>query len=155
MHPAARDNGTVWVGKLAVLLFGLGFTWAAAASVHLLTSAPYLGTVLEAAGTPDPAIGRINVTLASANGAWTLSLLSLITVLFGLPFGVALTHPGGQRFVGWTIGLLLVAFSVVTGSSVGLTYLPAALLVIAAAALSPTREHVRPEDPGLASSDSL
>jgi hypothetical protein len=137
MRTQTRDNGTVWVGKLPVLLFGLGFAWAAAGSIRLLTSTHYLGMVTEAGRHADPRVGQVTVSLASANGAWVVGLLSLVTILFGLPFGVTLTHPTGQRSVGWTIGLLVLAFSIISGFSVGLTYLPAALLVIAGAALSP------------------
>ena len=153
MTAPTRDTGTVWVGRLAVLLFGLAFTWAAGGSVRLLTSTPYLGVASAAGGHPDPTVGQIDVSLASANGVWVVGLLCLVTVLFALPFGVALTYPTGQRLVGWTIGCLVLAFSIIGGFSVGLTYLPAALLVVAGAALSPVRGSPRPH-PGLTPSDS-
>lgn len=152
MRTQTPDNGTVRVGRLPVLLFGLGLAWAAAGSIRLLTSTRYLGIVTEAGRDADPAVGQVTVSLASANGAWIVGLIGLITILFGLPFGVALTHPTGQRFVGWTIGLIVVAFSIISGFSVGLTYLPAALLVIAGAALAPARGDVPPGQ-GQAASD--
>lgn len=137
MVSSASSSGTVWVGRLAVLLYGLGFAWAAVGSLRLLTTEPYLGVVTEAAGRPHPTIGRITVSLASANGPWIVGLLSLVTILVGVPFGVALTLPKSQRWVGWTVGLLLLGFSLISGFSVGLTYLPATLLILTAAALSP------------------
>jgi len=151
MRSQAQDNGTVWVGRLPVLLFALGLGWAAAGSVRLLTSTRYLGIATEGGRDVDPAIGQATVSLASANGVWVVILLSVVTVLFVLPFGVALTHPTGQRFVGWTIGLLVLAFSIISGFSVGLTYLPAALLVIAGAALSAPGEPQRSHDGSSAS----
>lgn len=105
--------------------------------MRLLTSSSYLGIDAAATGFPDSTVGKITVSLASANGVWMVGLLSLVTVTFALPVGVALRHPAGQRFVGWTIGWLVLVFSVVSGLSVGLTYLPAAVLVLAGAALSP------------------
>jgi len=137
MIPSTRDTGTVWIGRLAVLLFGLGFAWAAVGSVHLLISTPYLGIGTVPSDYSDPPLGQLTVSLASANGVWTVGLLSLVTIASGLPFGVALTHSNGQRSVGWTIGVLVLAFSMIGGFSVGLTYLPAALLVLAGAVLSP------------------
>jgi hypothetical protein len=86
-----------------------------------------------------------------------VALLALVTILHAVPLGVALTHPPDQRVAGGTIGLLALAFSVASGFSVGLTYLPPALLVLAGAALSPGRGFLRPDvdpdaGPGLGSS---
>ena len=54
MRPLTPDNGTVWVGRLPVLLFGLGFAWAAAGPICLLTSTRYLDIVTEAATQVGP-----------------------------------------------------------------------------------------------------
>ena len=133
----------------AALLFGLGFTWAAGGFVHLLTSTTHRALLAGAGGPPAPAVGQMGVPLASGDGVWTVALLALVTILFAVPFGVALTHPPDQRVVGGTIGLLALAFSVASGFSVGLTYLPPALLVLAGAALSPGRDLLPPDvDPG-------
>ena len=80
MGSQAQDKGTVRVGKLPVLLYGLGLGWAAAGSVRLLTSARYLGIVTEG-GDVDPAIGQVEVSLASANGVWVvITSMSLIEI---------------------------------------------------------------------------
>lgn len=121
----------------AALLFGLGFTWAAGGFVHLLTSTADRALLAGAGGPPVPAMGQMAVPLASGDGVWTVGLLALITILFAVPVGVALTHPPDQRVAGGMVGLLALAFSLVSGFSVGLTYLPPALLVLAGAALSP------------------
>jgi hypothetical protein len=143
--------------RAALVLFALGFTWAAGGFVHLLTSTNHRALLAGAGGPPAPAVGQMGVPLASGDGVWIVALLALVTILHAVPLGVALTHPPDQRVAGGTIGLLALAFSVASGFSVGLTYLPPALLVLAGAALSPGRGFLRPDvdpdaGPGLGSS---
>jgi hypothetical protein len=59
-------------------------------------------------------------------------LLMGVTLLAGMPLGVALSHPAGQRSTAWTVGLLLLGFCVLSGFSVGLRYLPTSVLLMVA-----------------------
>lgn len=123
--------------RLSLALSGLGFLWALAATIYLLTGAGYESFSTDAAlPGGGETVGHMSVSLVSANGPWVVALLSIVTLLAGIPLGVGLAHPRGHRGTTWTFGLLIVGFSIVAGFSVGLTYLPVGLVLIAAAAVS-------------------
>lgn len=136
MELRAGEHASVRVGKAPILLFGLAFSWAVAGSVRLITSARYAHIVTGTGSAADAAVGQLSVSLTSVNGAWLAGLIALVTIGFGLPLGTALAYPDGQRPMGWTIGLLGLVFSILSGFSIGLTYLPSALLILFGAALS-------------------
>ena len=123
--------------RVAVSLNGLALMWAVGATLWMLEGAGYGGSVVGVMAGPDAAVGHLGVSLGSAHGPWVVALLVVVTVLSGIPVGVSLTHPAGQRTVGWVAGLLLLAISAMAGFSLGLTYLPVALLILAAAAVAP------------------
>jgi hypothetical protein len=117
-------------------LSALAFPWACGATVYLLlvSSHPGIATsaVLAASGGE---ARRMPPSLATANGVWTAALLICVTLLAGMPLGVALAHPPGQRTTAWAAGLLLLGFCAMAGVSVGLLYLPSAILLIVAGAV--------------------
>ena len=86
---------------------------------------------------------RSSATLIQVNGFWVLGLLAIPIVLTGLALiSTAMRQPGPVadsrlpwRLVGWLAALLLLALSIVGSASVGLFYLPVALLTLASAAL--------------------
>lgn len=67
--------------------------------------------------------------LASADGVWVTGLLMGVSMLSGVPMGVALTHPPIQKVTAWTIGFVLLGFCLLAGFSLGLPYLPSVILV--------------------------
>lgn len=124
--------------RIATTLSGLGFLWAGAATLYLLRGAGYATvTTVSALGVTDAAVGQVRVSLLSAEGVWIVALLSGVTLLAGLPVGVALTHPSGHRATALVVGGLLLGFSFLSGFSMGLPYLPAAAVVFAAGVVSP------------------
>lgn len=131
---------------VATALAGLAFLWACGATVYLLSNAGYDGfsTGSTLSGT-ESVVGHIEVSLVSANGTWVVALLSTVTVIAGLPLGVWLTGAAARRAVTWVSALMLLAFSLIAGFSVGLMYLPGALVLLAAAASSLL---VKGKDPG-------
>ena len=120
--------------RLATALGGLAFLWAGAATFYLLTAAGYEDvstSVALAEGTVDAQ--GVTTSLVSANGPWVVGLLGGVSLLAALPLGVALAYPQGQRATTWSVALLLLGFSIVSGFSVGLFYLPSAVLLLASA----------------------
>ena len=86
---------------------------------------------------------RSSATLIQVNGLWVLGLLAIPVVLTGLGFISATKRQAGRaagsrypwRLVGWIAALLLMGISIVGSVSIGLFYLPVALLTLASAAL--------------------
>ena len=86
---------------------------------------------------------RSTATLIQVNGLWVLGLLVIPIVLTGLVLiSTMMRQPGRAaarryrwRLVGWVAALVLLALSIVGSASVGLFYLPVALLTLVAAAL--------------------
>lgn len=125
--------------RIAKTLAGLSFLWACAATIYLIVAAGHqgMGTASTfAAGAVD--VQRVTVSLASRNGPWLVGLLLGVALLSGMPFGVAVAHPPGQRAATWSTAVLLLAFAVIAGFSIGLFYLPSAVLMGVSAVLVPT-----------------
>lgn len=123
--------------RVATALGALAFVWACAATVYLLNAAGYEGystTSVLTGGGAEPR--RVTASLVAANGPWVVGLLGSVSLLAGVPLGVALTHPAGQRATTWTVALVLVAFSLVSAFSVGLFYMPSAILLVVSALLA-------------------
>ena len=81
--------------------------------------------------------------LASANGVWVTALLMGISMLAGVPMGVALTHPPVQRVTAWTIGSMLLGFCLLAGLPLGLPYLPSAILVFGVGVMAKMEPRLR------------
>ncbi len=127
----ARGTG---MRRLATALGALAFLWACAATVYLLTTAGYEGISTSSALSGGGGEGqRITASLVAVNGPWVVGLLVGVSLLAGMPLGVALAHPDGQGATTWSAGLLLLGFSIVSGFSVGLFYAPSAMLLVTSA----------------------
>jgi hypothetical protein len=122
---------------LATALNALAFLWVSAATTYLLATAGDEGAnATSVLSGHEAVVGHVSVSLGSANGAWVFALLVGVSLLAVLPFGVALNFPERHRPVTWSVGLLLLGFSLISGFSVGLVYLPGALALLASAASS-------------------
>lgn len=86
---------------------------------------------------------RSSATLIQVNGLWVLGLLAIPIVLTGLALiSATMRQPGraaGSRYpwrlLGWVAALLLLGLSIVGSVSLGLFFLPVALLTLASVAL--------------------
>ena len=78
-------------------------------------------------------VGHLLPSLTAATGVWITALLAGLTLVAGIPLGVALTHPPDQRRTALASALLLLAFALFARPSLGLPYLPSATLLVAAA----------------------
>jgi len=133
---------------LATSASAVALLWACGATLYLLAGAGYDGAGTTALlGGSDADVGHVPVSLLSANGAWIAGLLMVLTLLSGIPLGVALTQPRAHRTTALVVAVTLAAFCLIGGRSIGLMYAPAALALFAAAALIPVRSAPRPEDP--------
>lgn len=131
--------------RLATALSALGFLWALAATVYILSGGGHEGisTSFTLAGGQRE-LGRGGVSLVSAEGVWLVGLLSGLTLIAGMPLGVALSYPEGQRITTWGAGALLLGFSVTTAVTVGLFYVPCAVVLLAAASATGVPGRGRP-----------
>ena len=118
----------------ATALSAAAFLLASAATIYLLTAANYedvsTGAVLMGGGT-EPV--RVTRSFVATNGSWVIGLLLCVTVLAGVPLGIALASPKNQQAATWSTALLLLGFSIISGFSVGLLFLPSAALLLGAA----------------------
>lgn len=120
--------------RLATALSAAAFLVACAATIYLLTAATYegvsTGAVLTGGGA-EPT--RVTRSFVSTNGSWVIGLLLGVTLLAGVPLGIALASPRNQQAATWSAALLLLGFSMISGFSVGLLFLPSAALLLVAA----------------------
>jgi hypothetical protein len=116
-------------------LNALAFLWASVATLYLLVVSDVAGGhTASALGDGGDVVGDLGLSLASADGVWVVGLLILVTVLAGLPLGVSLTHHEGHRLVTGIAAWLLLGFSLISGFSLGMVYLPVPLLMFASVA---------------------
>ena len=120
--------------RFAAILGAVGWIWACTASVYLLVASHGAGiwNASMFVGV-DVDVRHLLPSLTTATGVWITALLAGVTLVAGIPLGVALTHPPDQRRVTWTAALLVLGFSLVAKPSLGLAYLPSAVLLIATA----------------------
>ncbi|MEX2471215.1 MAG: hypothetical protein WEA34_03500 [Gemmatimonadota bacterium] len=130
--------------RLSLILGGLAFFWACAVTWYVLQASSEPGMMVSAvaAGIAGDA-HSVAPPLASAKGVWVTGLLVVISVLSGVPMGVALTHPPVQRVTAWTTGSVLLVFCLLAGLSLGLPYLPSALLVFGVAVIANEEPRLR------------
>lgn len=123
--------------RLSLILGGLAFFWACAVTWYVLQASSETGMTVSAVAAGIAGNARsVAPPLASADGVWVTGLLVGISMLSGLPMGVTLTHPPAQKVTAWTTGSMLLAFSLLAGLSLGLPYLPSALLVFGVAVIA-------------------
>jgi|SRR5579884_1246876 len=123
-----------WAFGLTLAAFGWGialFAAAFVAPVYSSVSSTSAGTTVSSSST-----------LVAVNGPGVLVVVAVPALLAGV-IGLALHRKcsrgsGASGRLAWALSLLLVAFSVVTGFSIGIFVLPLAALLVAAASLTPS-----------------
>ena len=120
---------------LAMILSGLAFLITAAATLYVLNLPVYKGieTVHTESGTTTIETTK---TVAEANGPWVVYLLIGLTLISGVPLFIAFTRPTLLRLVMWVSMLLLMAFSILGAFTIGLAFMPGAILLLAGAILT-------------------
>ena len=130
-----------------MVLSGLAFLWACAATWYLLLAASPAGIATSAVlpsseGEPN----GMPPSLATAEGVWVAGLLIGVTLVAGMPLGVGLAHPSTQRTTAWTTSLVLLGFCLLSSFPIALLYLPSTLLLAIAGAVG----KVEPQSTALA-----
>lgn len=141
--PRMRDGSESLPGMImrrwATVLSALACIGAVAASAYLLTVPSYKGVVTSTATTAAGSVAsggdavRFTRILAEENGTrvWVIPLI--VTLIATAPVVVGFARPTAQRTTIWAAALLLCTFSVVAGFSIGLLFMPSALILLAAA----------------------
>jgi hypothetical protein len=116
----------VWVALAALLLAVAAGSWLA------FYPGFYQGVSVTASSSGEVVQRNEQASLLAENGMWALGLLAVPVTLTGLGvFGAARSF----RFLLWSVAVVLLVFSVISGMTIGLFYLPAAIALLAAAAL--------------------
>ena len=116
----------VWVAIAALLLAVAAGSWLA------FYPGFYQGVSVTASSSGEVVQRNEQASLLAENGMWALGLLAVPVTLTGLGvFGAARSF----RFLLWSVAVVLLVFSVISGMTIGLFYLPAAIALLAAAAL--------------------
>lgn len=111
---------------LAMILSGLAFLASIAATNHLLNAPLY-----QIGGSEE--LIQDTMTLVEMNGTWVINQLVAATLVSGVPFFVALRRSAAQRMVTWVCTLLLMAYSIAGSFTIGLAFMPSAVLLLLAA----------------------
>jgi hypothetical protein len=131
--PTATHRGpapAVWVALVALALALAAGLWLA------FDPYSYSGVSGSATSSGVTTEQTENASLIEENGSWVIGLLAVPVALAGLGvLGTARRH----RILAWSAAGVLVAFSLVTGFSIGLFYAPAAVALLVAAALNDSR----------------
>jgi hypothetical protein len=120
---------------LAIILSGLAFLASIAATTYLLITPLYqhVETILTESGqeTIQSTAGLVEV-----NGTRVVIQLLLVTLVSGVPLFVVLRRSTLQRSLMWMSALLLMAYSIAGIFTIGLAFMPAAILLLIAAIAS-------------------
>jgi len=118
----------------ATILSGLAFFASIVATVFLLNAPLYSGMETSCTESGCETI-QVTKTLVEANGRWVIYQLAVVDFISGVPLLVALRRSASQRLATWVSALLLLAYSIAGGLSIGLAFMPAAILLLIAAIL--------------------
>jgi len=120
--------------RLATTLSALAFGWACVATVRALVVPAYHNLATSSStGLGAAAPVASTRTLTEVNGPWVAGLLCAVTLLSGVPLLAAIRAPWTQQGATWATALLVLAFSLVAGFSVGLAFLPSAVILLVSA----------------------
>lgn len=116
----------VWVALAALLLAVAAGAWLA------FSPGSYQGVSVTASSSGEVVQRSEQASLLAENGMWALGLLAVPVALTGLGvFGAARSF----RVLLWSAAVVLLVFSVISGMTIGLFYMPAAITLLVAAAL--------------------
>jgi len=114
---------------LASILSGLALLISIAVTISLLNAPLYRGTETHCTDDGCETL-QTTKTLVQANGSWVINQLVLVTLVSGLPFFFALRRSAAQRWVTWVSALLLLAYSIAGAFTIGLAFMPGAILLL-------------------------
>ena len=121
-----RRAPAVWVALAALLLAVAAGSWLA------FYPGFYQGVSVTSSSSGEVVQRSEQASLLAENGMWALGPLAIPVALTGLGvFGAARSF----RALLWSVAVVLFVFSVISAMTIGLFYLPAAIVLLVAAAL--------------------
>ena len=117
---------------LVTILSGLAFLACIAATIYLLNAPLYQHVKTVHTESGEQTI-QGTATLVEVNGTWVVYQLIGVTLVSGVPLFVALRRSAIQRLVTWVCALLLMAYSIAGSFTIGLAFMPGAILLLFAA----------------------
>jgi len=122
-----RANVSAWAAAVGLVL-------AIAAGVWLgLAPDFYQGASSSVSSSGVVTTTQTSASLVEENGVWVIGLLCVPVALTALALYCAVRR---RRVLLWVSGLVLLGFVVVSGFTIGMWYVPAALAVLIASGLS-------------------
>ena len=119
-----------------IVLSGLAIVIAIAATIFLLKAPLYTGVETSCTESGCETI-ETTQTLVEANGSWVIYQLITVVLVSSLPLLTAFARPAIQRSITWISALLLLVYSIVGALSIGLAFMPSAILLLIAGILTP------------------
>ena len=114
---------------LAIILSGLALLIAVALTIRLLNAPLYRGFESHCTDSGCEMV-ETTKTLVEANGIWVINQLILANLVTGVPLFVALRQSASQPLVTWVSALLVSAYSIAGSMTIGLAYMPSAILLL-------------------------
>ena len=117
---------------LATILSGLACLASIAATIYLLNAPLYQHVKIVHTESGEETI-QGTATLVEVNGTRVVYQLVGVTLASCVPLFVALRQSALQRLVTWVSALLLMAYSIAASFTIGLAFMPGAILLLIAA----------------------
>jgi len=114
-----------------IVLSALALLVSIIATVNLLKAPSYRGIETTCTENGCETIETTN-TLVGMNGSWVIYQLVIVILVSSLPLFAAFARPVIQRSVTWISALLLLVYSIAGGLSIGLAFMPTAILILVA-----------------------
>lgn len=120
------------IRTLTTILSSLALLASIVATIYLLNT-PFYQTIKTVHTERGEQTIQGTATLVEANGTWVINQLVAVTLISGVPLFVAFRRSASQRVVTWVSTLLLIAYSIAGSMTVGLFFMPGAILLLLAA----------------------
>jgi hypothetical protein len=122
-----RTNVSAWAAAVGLVLAIAAGVWLAAYPDF------YQGASSSVSSSGVVTTTQTSASLVEENGVWVIGLLCVPVALTALALYFAVRR---RRVLLWLSGLVLLGFVVVSGFTIGMWYVPAALAVLIASGLS-------------------
>ena len=121
---------------IAIILSALAFLVTITTAVSLVNAPMYqhMETTLTAGGQQETT--QTTATLLEVNGRQVVVQFVVVALVSGIPFFVILKRSTSQRLLTWISALLLLAYSIAGSFTIGLFFMPGALLLLITALIT-------------------
>jgi len=120
---------------LATVLSGLAFLISITTTVSLMNAPLYQGIETHCTESGCETI-ETSQTLVEMNGSGVVYQLIVVILISSLPFLAAFARPAVQRPITWGAALIVLTYSIIGSLSIGLAFMPSAILLLIAGILT-------------------